>query len=103
MTFLHYAEHIVDIPDKRVATFKVPVLENGVRVWREMKEFDTSSRGMLASYPDRAFAVIVDGYLDQTGNRGGRVGGAQSFLLSARGLLEYSLPEIRAMAGHPPV
>ena len=33
VTFLHYAEHIANIPDKRIARFKVPVLENGVRVW----------------------------------------------------------------------
>ena len=44
VTFLHYAEHIVDIPDKRVARFKVPVSENGARVWRDMEEFDTSER-----------------------------------------------------------
>ena len=32
VTFLHYAEHIVDIPNKTVAKYKVPVLENGERV-----------------------------------------------------------------------
>src|SRR3954465_13022634 len=31
VTFLHYAEHIVDIPGKRIARFKVPVLERGQR------------------------------------------------------------------------
>src|SRR5690348_2182874 len=31
VTFLHYAEHIVDIRDKRIARFKVPMLENGRR------------------------------------------------------------------------
>ena len=48
VTFLHYAEHIVDIPGKRVATFKVPIDDKGTRVWREMEEFDSSealSRG----------------------------------------------------------
>ena len=38
VTFLHYAEHIVDIPDKIIARFKVPVLEHSERVWREMAE-----------------------------------------------------------------
>ena len=37
VTFLHYAEHVVDIPGKRVVKFKVPVDENGARVWREME------------------------------------------------------------------
>jgi aminoglycoside 3-N-acetyltransferase len=38
VTFLHYAEHVVDIPGKRVARFQVPVLEQGARVWRWMEE-----------------------------------------------------------------
>lgn len=95
VTFLHYAEHIVDIPDKRIARFKVPALENGVRVWREMAEVDTS-QGAHVSWPDRFFATLVDGYLAKTNNRGGRVGGAESYLISARGLLEHALPEMEA-------
>jgi len=98
VTFLHYAEHIANIPDKRIARFKVPVLENGVRVWREMAEVDTSSQGAHASWPDRLFAILVDGYLAKTSNRGGRVGGAESYLLSARGLLDHALPEMEVIA-----
>ena len=44
VTFLHYAEHIVDIPGKRVSKFKVPVSDGGICVWRDMEEFDTSDR-----------------------------------------------------------
>ena len=97
VTFLHYAEHIVDIPDKRIARFKVPVLESGVRVWREMAEYDTSSQGAHASWPDRFFAILVDGYLAKTNNRGARVGGAESYLLRARGLLEHALSEMQVV------
>ena len=97
VTFLHYAEHIVDIPDKRIARFNVPVLDNGVRVWREMAEYDTSSLGAHASWPDRFFAILVDGYLAKTNNRGGRVGGAESYLFSARGLLEHALSAMQAV------
>ena len=98
VTFLHYVEHIANIPDKRIARFKVPVLENGVRVWRDMAEVDTSSQGAHASWPDRFFAILVDGYLAKTINRGGRVGGAESYLFSARGLLEHSLSKMEAIA-----
>ena len=98
VTFLHYAEHIADIPDKRIARFKVPVLEHGVRVWREMAEVDTSSQGAHASWPDRFFAILVDSYLAATNNRGGRVGRAESYLFSARGLLEHALPKMEAIA-----
>lgn len=96
-TFLHYAEHIVDIPDKRVARFKVPVTENGVRVWREMVEFDTSD-GVHTNWPLAFFANLVDGYLAATNNSGGRVGDASTHLLTARGLLDYALPIMREVA-----
>ena len=98
VTFLHYAEHIADIPDKQIARFKVPVIENGQRVWREMAEVDTSSQGAHASWPDRFFAILVDGYLAATINRGGRVGEAESYLFSARGLLEHALQRMEATA-----
>jgi aminoglycoside 3-N-acetyltransferase len=96
VTFLHYAEHIANIPDKRIARFKVPVLENGVRVWREMAEYDTSN-GVWTNLPTNYFALVVDSYVAAAGNRGGRVGDAESYLLAARGLLEHALAEWQAM------
>lgn len=101
VTFLHYAEHIVDIPGKRVARFKVPLSDNGVRVWRDMEEFDTSHEGAHPSWPDRFFARLVDAYLEQTGNRGATVGNAQCFLLDSRGLLELALRVMKAVAADP--
>jgi aminoglycoside 3-N-acetyltransferase len=101
VTYLHYAEHIVDIPDKRVARFKVPVVENGERVWRDMEEFDTSSAGVHANWPDRFFAMIVEGYLAAADNRGARVGDASAHLFPARGLLEFALPMMRTVAASP--
>ena len=98
VTFLHYAEHIVDIPGKRVARYMVPVEEDGKRVWREMEEFDTSTVNAHPHWPDRFFARLVDTYLDQTNNRGGQVGDAPSFLLDARGLLQFALPVMEAVA-----
>lgn len=97
VTFLHYVEHILDVPDKRVAKFKVPVLEDGQRVWRDMEEFD-SSTGAHANWPERFFAKIVDGYLATAENWGGRVGDAMSHLFPARELLEFALPVMTQMA-----
>jgi aminoglycoside 3-N-acetyltransferase len=100
VTFLHYAEHIVDIPDKIVARYKTPVMENGQRVWRDQEEFDTSERAH-AHWPDRFFARLVDTYLEQTSNRGGRVGHADCVLFDARGLLDFTLPIMTALASDP--
>lgn len=101
VTFLHYVEHIADIPDKRVARFQVPLLENGIRVWREMKEYDTADAGVHANWPPRFFARIVDSYLARTENRGGRVGDAWCHLLSARGLLDFARPVMERVARDP--
>jgi aminoglycoside 3-N-acetyltransferase len=98
VTFLHYVEHVADIPDKRVARFTVPVLEHGERVWREMEEFDTSGAGVHANWPDRFFARIVDDFLAASANRGGRVGDAECYLLSARDLLRCARPLMESRA-----
>ena len=97
VTFLHYAEHVVDIPDKRVARFKVPVDHHGTRVWRDMAEFDTAEAAH-ANWPDRFFSRTVDTYLQRTNNPGGRVGDAHCFLFDARGLLAFALDVMKAVA-----
>ena len=99
VTFLHYAEHIIDLPGKRIAHVEVPWLENGERVWREMAEVDTSSAGAHPGWPDRFFAQIVNAYLSRTRNRGGRVGDAYTFLVDARGLFEEAIAQMKAAAG----
>jgi aminoglycoside 3-N-acetyltransferase len=91
VTFLHYAEHIADVPDKRVARFKVPVLENGRRVWRDMAEFDTSAPAH-ASWSEQLFGEIVESYLARTDNEGALVG-------DARGLLAFALAVMKDRTG----
>jgi len=96
VTFLHYAEHVSDLSGRTVTRFLVPVLERGGRVWRAMEEIDTN----LAhpNWPERLFARIVDLHLRWTGNEGGRVGDAPSYLISARALLDRALPLMRQIA-----
>jgi aminoglycoside 3-N-acetyltransferase len=101
VTFLHYVEHIADIPDKRVARFKVPVAQDGARVWRTMEEFDTSDAGAHANWPERFFARIVDGHLSSSGNRGGFVGDARCYLVSASALLAFARPIMERVATDP--
>lgn len=101
VTFLHYVEHVADIPGKRVARYRVPVMEDGRQVWRDMEEFDTSGDGVHANWPDRFFAKIVDTHLRQTGNKGGTVGDAISYVLSARELLKFASSIMEAVAADP--
>ncbi|HZD50084.1 MAG TPA: AAC(3) family N-acetyltransferase [Silvibacterium sp.] len=67
VTFLHYVEHVADIPGKRVARYEVPVMEDGRRIWRPMEEFDTSSDGVHPHWPERFFAKLVDDFLAKSG------------------------------------
>jgi aminoglycoside 3-N-acetyltransferase len=90
VTFLHHVEHIADLPGRRIARFRIPVLEDGERVWREMTEVDTSSIGAHPNWPDRFFAKIVDGFLRESHNRGGTVGDTVAFLIPVRPFLDFS-------------
>ena len=98
VTFLHYAEHILDVPGLRVVTMEVPWLENGERVWKEVKEIDTSGAGAHPAWPERFFSYIVNKHLAMTQNRGGRVGYSHCFLIDAKGLLTLALEEMRSLA-----
>jgi aminoglycoside 3-N-acetyltransferase len=90
VTFLHYVEHVAELPGRRIARFRVPVLEDGERVWRDMTEVDTSSKGAHPNWPDRFFAKIVDGFLRESDNRGGAVGDTIAFLIPVRPFLDFS-------------
>jgi len=96
VTFLHYAEHVSELPGMTVKRYLVPVLERGGRVWRAMEEIDTNAAH--PNWPDRFFARIVDLHLRRTGNEGGRVGDAPSYLMSARALLDRALGVMRQIA-----
>jgi aminoglycoside 3-N-acetyltransferase len=96
VTFLHYAEHIADLPGRIVTRYQVPVLELGERVWRAMEEVDTNTAH--PNWPDRFFAHIVDAHLRDTENEGGLVGDARCHLLDARALLDCALPIMTRVA-----
>jgi aminoglycoside 3-N-acetyltransferase len=96
VTFLHYPEHIADLPGRTVTRYLVPVLERGDREWRPMEEIDTNVAH--PNWPDRFFARIVDLHLRRTRNRGGLIGNAQSHLIQARALLDHALPIMKQLA-----
>jgi aminoglycoside 3-N-acetyltransferase len=101
VTFLHHVEHVADFPGKRIACFEVPVLEDGQRVWRTMKEIDTSSEGAHQNWPDSFFRSIVDAYLEESGNGGGLVGDAETFVIEARPLFDFAAKVMIANATRP--
>ena len=44
MTLLHHAEHLADMPGKRVIRYEVPFAAGGGVEWRMCEEFDTAGR-----------------------------------------------------------
>ena len=97
VTYLHYPEHIGAFDNKRVVRFKVPVLVDGSRVWRDMAEVDTGERAH-DNWPDGFFQQIVDDHLAAIDNTGAMVGNAQSYLIPARDLLAFALKEMERVA-----
>lgn len=98
VTFLHYVEHVVEIPDKRVAHYKVPLLVEGKRKWIEMEEFNTAGDGVHKNWTDRFFAEIIDDFLKGTKNFGGRVGNANTFVLRTPDLFSFASQKMKNKA-----
>lgn len=97
VTFLHYVEHVTEMTDKCIARYQVPIVEHGRQVRRSMEEVDTSNYAH-ANWPDRFFAKIVDTFLEKTGNVGGRVGDAMTFVLNARELFNFAQHVMKGVA-----
>lgn len=86
VTLLHHAEHLADLPNKRVVRYTVRV---GVELLT-IEELDTSE-GVVDDMPELYFDRVVRAFLD--GGRGleGRVGGAVSYVLPARELVAFAV------------
>ena len=97
MTFLHHAEHLVDVPGKRIVRFQVPVLRDGCRTWLWMEEFDTSEPCHPA-WPTDLFGRVVDAYIEEAGPLDGRIGNAGCALLDAAPLLTFAIQRMTDLA-----
>ena len=83
MTLQHHAEHLANLPDKRIVRTEFPLLVDGHREFRWIEEFNTSNP-VVHGLDDDYFATIVDDYLATGSGRSGTVGRASSVLASAR-------------------
>jgi aminoglycoside 3-N-acetyltransferase len=98
MTLLHHAEHLADIPDKRMIRKEVPLLVNGRTEWRWIAEYDTSEP-VSERLPETFIDEIVTAY--EAAGRGtrGPVGHASCLLVEAADMLPFALAWIEAKAG----
>lgn len=90
MTLLHHAEHLADIPGKRVIRYETPFREDGVTVWRTIEEFDTANP-VADGLADDYFATIVEGYLATGRGQRGTIGAAPSVLVPGREIVGFAV------------
>jgi aminoglycoside 3-N-acetyltransferase len=96
LTILHHAEALVDSPHRRPVRYAIPLSDGSRVMWRQVEDFDTSSRGAFpyeGHVPDGvdAFAVIGEAALQAGCGKRGRVGEADSALFEARPLVRFAV------------
>lgn len=90
LTLIHHAEHLVELPDKRVDRYKMPILRNGQKVWVDVEEFDTTN-GIADFGVEDYFLAIGKDYLAAGHGRSGKVGNVQAHLLEAEELKVFAI------------
>jgi aminoglycoside 3-N-acetyltransferase len=90
VSLLHHAEHLADVPHKSVVHNKVPVVQNGQRVWIKCEQFDTCT-GIGGRDAGTYFEMITRDYLASERGQAGTVGAAQSYLFSAQDLVGFAV------------
>ena len=90
MTLLHHAEHLADIPGKRLRRYEGPILVDGRTVWRQFEEFDTSDP-VVDGLDDDYFEDVVEDFLATGQGRRGLIGHAPSVLVDAQAIVAFAV------------
>ncbi|MBC3192403.1 aminoglycoside 3-N-acetyltransferase [Pseudonocardia sp. C8] len=90
MTLLHHAEHLADLPGKRVTRYEVPLAAPGATVWHTVEEFDTSVP-VTAAFRDDHFDRIVTDFVAGGGGRRGPVGEADTLVVDAADICAFAV------------
>jgi aminoglycoside 3-N-acetyltransferase len=101
ITLLHHAEHLANIPDKRVRRYRRLMPSARGPVWVDFEEFDTCDP--VASYlPDNVFERIAHDHLASGFGREGRIGRAVSYLFDADSLVRFGVDWLEQHASSAP-
>ncbi len=90
VTLLHHAEHLANVPHKRIDRYTMPVLQDGRRVWVAIEEYDTSD-GIADFGSDDYFLDIGHDYVASGRGHTGRAGSAASYLFDAEDLKQFGV------------
>jgi aminoglycoside 3-N-acetyltransferase len=102
LTLLHHAEHLADIPGKRIRRVEVPLATPAGTQWRMVEEFDTGDP-IVAGLAEDYFAEIVTEFLASGQGRQGLIGAAPSVLVDAAAITAFGVNwlETRLVSGSP--
>jgi aminoglycoside 3-N-acetyltransferase len=90
MTLLHHAEHLADIPGKRIKRYEVPFATLRGTEWRMVEEFDTGDP-VVEGLDEDYFATIVEAFLASGQGARGLVGLAPSVLVDAAPIAGFAV------------
>ena len=98
VTLLHHAEHLADLPGKRVVRPTYLILYGDAVTTIEIEEFETA-RPVVAGMPMDYFAQLIQRFVETGAAHMGTVGRAASVFLSARRLVEFAVEEMEREYG----
>lgn len=91
ITLLHHAEHLAQLPGKRVIRYEVPLaVGDGTVLWRVVEEFDTAEP-VVAGLDEDCFATILTAFLATGQGATGDVGAAPSVLVDAAAVTAFAV------------
>ncbi|WP_273688794.1 aminoglycoside 3-N-acetyltransferase [Ketogulonicigenium vulgare] len=97
ITLLHHAEHLADVPGKRIKRVEVPFATPEGTRWRWCHEFDTADP-VIAGLPDDYFGQILRDYLAIGRAEQGRVGQAAAVVVDASEITAFAVDWIEEFA-----
>jgi aminoglycoside 3-N-acetyltransferase len=90
ITLLHYAEHLANIPGKRIHRYRRLMPGEHAPVWIDFEEFDTREP-VNDLLPENCFERIVIDHLAAGQGRRGTVGEATSFLFEGPSVVRFGV------------
>jgi aminoglycoside 3-N-acetyltransferase len=90
ITLLHYAEHMAEIPGKRIVTYRRLMPGPQGPQWLDFEEFDTATP-VHDALPEDCFARIAADYLAQGRGSRGPAGEAEAYLFDGGDLVRYGI------------
>lgn len=100
MTLLHHAEHLADIPGKRIRRYEAPLATPRGVEWRMIEEFDTSDP-VVEGLADDVFTTIVEAFLATGQGARGPIGQAPSVLVGAAPICAFAVDWLERNAPRP--